>query len=100
MERMDAAMSESTRSSFLCFCLLMLFCLLLFSSVLCIVREPGSEAEIESFCSLTYGVSFPVMAKIEVNGDDESPVYKFLKSQKSGVLGLKRIKWYTTHTLT
>ena len=56
-------------------------------------QEPGSEAEIESFCSLNYGVSFPIMAKIEVNGDEEHPVYKFLKSQKSGILGLKRIKW-------
>ena len=56
-------------------------------------QEPGSEAEIESFCSLNYGVSFPIMAKIEVNGDNEHPVYHFLKSQKSGLLGLKRIKW-------
>jgi hypothetical protein len=56
-------------------------------------QEPGSEAEIESFCSLNYGVSFPILAKVEVNGDEEHPVYKFLKSQKSGILGLKRIKW-------
>ena len=56
-------------------------------------QEPGTEEEIQSFCSATYGVSFPVMAKIEVNGDNEAPVYKFLKSQKSGMLGLKRIKW-------
>jgi len=55
-------------------------------------QEPGTESEIVSFCSNTYGVSFPIMAKIDVNGDAEHPVYKFLKSQKSGVLGLKRIK--------
>lgn len=47
---------------------------------------------IEQFCSTNYGVSFPLMAKIDVNGDKEHPVYKFLKSQKSGLLGLKRIK--------
>ena len=56
------------------------------------LQEPGTESEIESFCSNIYGVSFPIMAKIEVNGDAEHPVYKFLKSKKSGMLGLKRIK--------
>ncbi|KAL7750479.1 Glutathione peroxidase 2 [Sorochytrium milnesiophthora] len=56
-------------------------------------QEPGSEEEIQSFCRLTYGVSFPVMAKVEVNGDNEHPVYKWLKEQKSGILGLTRIKW-------
>ncbi|KGU22529.1 peroxiredoxin HYR1 [Candida albicans P78042] len=56
-------------------------------------QEPGSNEEIGSFCSLNYGVTFPVLDKIEVNGDNTDPVYKFLKSQKSGVLGLTRIKW-------
>lgn len=56
-------------------------------------QEPGSAEEIESFCKLNYGVSFPVLAKINVNGDNADPVYKFLKSQKSGLLGLNRIKW-------
>lgn len=55
-------------------------------------QEPGSEAEIESFCSLTYNVKFPIMAKVDVNGDNESPVYNWLKSKKSS-LGMKRIKW-------
>lgn len=56
-------------------------------------QEPGNSEEIASFCSLNYGVSFPVLKKIDVNGDDADPVYKFLKSQKSGLLGLSRVKW-------
>ncbi|GEQ67650.1 hypothetical protein JCM33374_g1315 [Metschnikowia sp. JCM 33374] len=56
-------------------------------------QEPGSSDEIASFCSLNYGVTFPVLGKVEVNGDNADPVYKFLKSQKSGLLGLNRIKW-------
>ncbi|KAL3229105.1 Glutathione peroxidase-like peroxiredoxin 2 [Nakaseomyces bracarensis] len=56
-------------------------------------QEPGSEEEITSFCQLNYGVTFPIMRKIEVNGDNTDPVYEFLKSQKSGLMGLTRIKW-------
>ncbi|XBW34887.1 hypothetical protein QEN19_000451 [Hanseniaspora menglaensis] len=56
-------------------------------------QEPGSNEEIVTFCKLNYGVSFDMMDKIDVNGDNESPVYKYLKSQKSGLLGLKRVKW-------
>ncbi|KAI8604761.1 YIR037Wp-like protein [Dissophora ornata] len=56
-------------------------------------QEPGTNEEIESFCKLNYGVTFPVMDKIDVNGDNEDPVYSFLKSQKSGIIGLTRIKW-------
>lgn len=56
-------------------------------------QEPGSSEDIQNFCLLNYGVSFPVLGKIEVNGDNTDPVYKFLKSQKSGLLGLNRIKW-------
>ncbi|KAK6895354.1 Glutathione peroxidase-like peroxiredoxin HYR1 [Candida tropicalis] len=56
-------------------------------------QEPGTNDEIVSFCSLNYGVTFPVLDKINVNGDDADPVYKYLKSQKSGFLGMKRIKW-------
>lgn len=56
-------------------------------------QEPGNSEEIASFCSLNYGVTFDVLSKVDVNGDDASPVYKFLKSQKSGLLGLNRIKW-------
>jgi len=56
-------------------------------------QEPGGEEEILGFCSNTYGVSFPIMAKTEVNGDKEHPVYSFLKKKKSGIMGIKRIKW-------
>ncbi|EGW30315.1 uncharacterized protein SPAPADRAFT_63172 [Spathaspora passalidarum NRRL Y-27907] len=56
-------------------------------------QEPGSNEQIAEFCSLNYGVSFPVLDKIEVNGKNTDPVYEFLKSKKSGVLGLNRIKW-------
>ncbi|KAM9904929.1 hypothetical protein OXX79_002460 [Metschnikowia pulcherrima] len=56
-------------------------------------QEPGSADEIASFCSLNYGVTFPVLGKVEVNGDNADPVYKFLKSQKSGLMGLNRVKW-------
>ncbi len=57
-------------------------------------QEPGSAEEIASFCSLNYGVSFPLMEKIEVNGPGEHPVYAFLKSRKSGA-----IKWNFTKFL-
>lgn len=56
-------------------------------------QEPGSDAEIQEFCQKNYGVSFPIMKKIHVNGDEAHPVYAFLKSSKSGLLGLTRIKW-------
>ncbi|KAF9382625.1 peroxiredoxin hyr1 [Podila verticillata] len=56
-------------------------------------QEPGTEEEIESFCQLNFGVTFPLMAKIDVNGDKEDPVYTFLKAQKAGLLGMTRIKW-------
>lgn len=56
-------------------------------------QEPGSSEEIASFCSLNYGVSFPVLKKIDVNGDKTDPVYKYLKGEKLGLLGLNRIKW-------
>lgn len=56
-------------------------------------QEPGNSEEIASFCSLNYGVSFPVLKKVDVNGDKTDPVYKYLKGEKLGVLGLNRIKW-------
>lgn len=56
-------------------------------------QEPGSQDEIQTFCQLNYGVTFPVLKKIDVNGDNTDPVYKYLKSQKSGLLGLSRVKW-------
>ncbi|KAF1722569.1 glutathione peroxidase [Pseudoxanthomonas wuyuanensis] len=56
-------------------------------------QEPGDEAEIRSFCSLNYDVSFPMFAKIEVNGDGTHPLWQWLKQQKSGLLGISAIKW-------
>ena len=62
-------------------------------------QEPGDEAEIKSFCALNYDVSFPLFAKIEVNGDKAHPLYRFLKSQAKGVLGSEAIKWNFTKFL-
>ncbi len=62
-------------------------------------QEPGDAAEIASFCSLTYDVSFPVFAKIEVNGPKADPFYTFLKHEKPGVLGSEGIKWNFTKFL-
>jgi len=62
-------------------------------------QEPGDEAQIASFCSLTYDVTFPMFAKIEVNGDDADPLYAFLKKAKPGLLGSEAIKWNFTKFL-
>ncbi|CCE65025.1 hypothetical protein TPHA_0J02050 [Tetrapisispora phaffii CBS 4417] len=56
-------------------------------------QEPGNDEEISSFCSLNYGVTFPVLKKIDVNGANTDPVYDYLKNSKSGLLGFKGIKW-------
>lgn len=61
-------------------------------------QEPGDETEIKEFCSLTYDVTFPMFAKIEVNGDDTHPLYHWLKEEQRGVLG-GRIKWNFTKFL-
>ncbi len=61
-------------------------------------QEPGDETEIKTFCSTTYDVSFPMFAKIEVNGDGTHPLYDWLKEEKRGVLG-GRIKWNFTKFL-
>ncbi|MES2883509.1 MAG: glutathione peroxidase [Pseudomonadota bacterium] len=62
-------------------------------------QEPGDEAEIMNFCSLTYDVSFPMFAKIKVNGDEAHPLYKHLKSEATGLLGTEGIKWNFTKFL-
>jgi len=62
-------------------------------------QEPGDEAEIRSFCSLTYDVTFPLFAKIEVNGENTHPVYRFLKQGARGLLGSEAIKWNFTKFL-
>ncbi|GGP25361.1 glutathione peroxidase [Silvimonas amylolytica] len=62
-------------------------------------QEPGSEAEIQSFCSTSFGVQFPLFAKIDVNGSAAHPLYQFLKSEQSGLLGIEAIKWNFTKFL-
>lgn len=62
-------------------------------------QEPGNNEEIQSFCQMNYGVSFPVMAKVDVNGADASPVYRFLKEKAPGILGTELIKWNFTKFL-
>jgi glutathione peroxidase len=62
-------------------------------------QEPGTEAEIKNFCSLTYGVTFPLFAKIKVNGAEAAPVYQYLKQSLPGILGLEAIKWNFTKFL-
>lgn len=62
-------------------------------------QEPGDEQEIKSFCSLTYHVTFPLFAKIKVNGPDAHPLYVYLKSALPGILGLEGIKWNFTKFL-
>lgn len=56
-------------------------------------QEPGDEAQIKDFCSLTYEVDFPMFAKVEVNGDGAHPLWKWLKDEKGGFLGIDAIKW-------
>ena len=62
-------------------------------------QEPGDEAEIMNFCSLTYDVDFPMMAKVEVNGPRVHPLYAWLKAEKKGLLGTESIKWNFTKFL-
>ncbi|QJD29342.1 glutathione peroxidase [Methylococcus geothermalis] len=62
-------------------------------------QEPGSEAEIRQFCASRYEVSFPLFAKIEVNGDHAHPLYAYLKSMQKGLLGSEAIKWNFTKFL-
>lgn len=62
-------------------------------------QEPGDADEIRNFCSTNYDVSFPMFAKIDVNGDKAHPLYKWLKSEKSGFLGTEGVKWNFTKFL-
>jgi len=62
-------------------------------------QESGTEAEIGAFCEKNYGVTFPMFAKIAVNGDDAHPLFRFLKSEAPGVLGTESIKWNFTKFL-
>jgi glutathione peroxidase len=62
-------------------------------------QDPGSNDEIASFCQLNYGVSFPMMAKTQVNGKDAHPLWQWLKAQAPGLLGSEGVKWNFTKFL-
>lgn len=62
-------------------------------------QEKGNSDEISEFCQINYGVDFQMFEKIDVNGDNEHPIYTYLKQQKPGVLGSKKIKWNFTKFL-
>jgi len=62
-------------------------------------QEPGSEQEIATFCETNYDVTFPMFAKVDVNGDNAAPLYRYLKSAKPGLLGTEAIKWNFTKFL-
>lgn len=61
-------------------------------------QDPGTNGEIQEFCKVNFGLTFPVYAKIDVNGETADPLYKYLKSEKKGILG-KEIKWNFTKFL-
>ena len=62
-------------------------------------QEPGTEDEIAAFCEVNYGVTFPMFAKVDVNGDAAAPLYRYLKKAKPGLLGSEAIKWNFTKFL-
>ena len=62
-------------------------------------QDPGSNSEIGAFCQKNYGVSFPMMAKVKVNGSDAHPLWQWLKGEKPGLLGTQAIKWNFTKFL-
>ena len=62
-------------------------------------QEPGDAEEIANFCKLTYDVTFPVLKKIDVNGDDASPLFDWMKAEAPGLMGSKAIKWNFTKFL-
>ncbi|GGI12437.1 MULTISPECIES: glutathione peroxidase [Gottfriedia] len=59
-------------------------------------QEPGSNEEIQSFCELNYGVTFPIFGKVDVNGENADPLFKYLSKNAPGIMGLKSIKWNFT----
>ncbi len=62
-------------------------------------QEPGDNEQIKQFCDLKFNISFPLMAKIDVNGDNADPLYRHLKSEQTGILGTQAIKWNFTKFL-
>lgn len=75
------------------------FCVLAFPCNQFGEQEPGDSSEIGAFCQRNYGVSFPVMAKVDVNGAEADPVWRYLTQEKPGLLGLPAIKWNFTKFL-
>ena len=62
-------------------------------------QEPGSSEEIQEFCTLNYGINFPIFEKVDVKGEDAHPLFKYLTSEKKGLLGSESIKWNFTKFL-
>lgn len=62
-------------------------------------QEPGTNQEIQQFCQVNYGISFPIMDKVEVNGSNADPLFQFLKKEAKGILGTEAIKWNFTKFL-
>ncbi len=62
-------------------------------------QEPGNEAQIQSFCETTFGVSFPMFQKVDVNGSNAHPLYQYLTKEAPGILGTKNVKWNFTKFL-
>jgi glutathione peroxidase len=62
-------------------------------------QDPGTDGEIASFCEMNYGVSFPMMSKVKVNGADAHPLWKWLTAEAPGILGIKSVKWNFTKFL-
>lgn len=62
-------------------------------------QEPGSSEEIQEFCTVNYGINFPIFEKVDVKGDDAHPLFKYLTSEKKGLLGSESIKWNFTKFL-
>ena len=56
-------------------------------------QEPAADDQIQEFCQINYGVSFPIFGKTEVNGDNADPLWEYIKSEKPGLMGMKRVKW-------
>ena len=56
-------------------------------------QDPGTNDDIQEFCMVNYGVTFPILGKTEVNGDKAEPLYEWMKAEQPGIMGLKRIKW-------
>ncbi|KAI8966115.1 glutathione peroxidase [Daldinia sp. FL1419] len=56
-------------------------------------QEPGTNDDIQSFCQINYGVTFPILGKTDVNGEKADPLFEWMKAEKPGLLGMKRVKW-------